>query len=398
MRSDKTEWLIGQEEVAVRPLPLYSDIVVDFLDQLSGVLRQKAGKERYADVLSLAFWCRRGNILRKKEAAAETDCRLGRGLLFHITPSNVPVNFAFSYFFGLLSGNANIVRVPSRDFPQIDLICEAVREVLEKPEYQELKQGTAFVRYGRDKELTDRLSAKADGRIIWGGDEAIRTIRQSPMKPKSVEIVFADRYSLGILDCEAVLRATEEECIQLARHFYNDTYLMDQNACSTPHLLLWMGQGQQEARRRFWRAVWQEAQRYDLAPIKAVDKYTDLCMAGMREDIRLEQVKSYETYGNLLYTLELARLPEDINILRGKFGMFYQYTLEQLSDLAPYIDQRVQTLVYYGIDRQELLEFVIKNRLLGIDRIVPFGSSLEMDVYWDGYDILGQLSRRLEAY
>jgi len=27
--------------------------------------------------------------------------RLGRGLIFHICPSNVPTNFAYSFFFGL---------------------------------------------------------------------------------------------------------------------------------------------------------------------------------------------------------------------------------------------------------------------------------------------------------
>ena len=35
---------------------------------------------------------------------------LGRGWVLHFCPSNVPMNFAYSLAFGLLSGNNNIVK------------------------------------------------------------------------------------------------------------------------------------------------------------------------------------------------------------------------------------------------------------------------------------------------
>ena len=28
---------------------------------------------------------------------------------------------------------------------------------------------------------------------------------------------------------------------KITKKFYNDTYLVDQNACSSPHLILWLG-------------------------------------------------------------------------------------------------------------------------------------------------------------
>lgn len=392
MKDVNTEWLIGTADVKVEPIEPYSDIVIRFLDELSSVLRERASKERFSDLISLAFWCRKGNILKLKENAGNLNNSLGRGLLFHITPSNVPVNFAFSYFFGLLSGNANIVRIPSKDYLQISIICEAVRTLFEKEEYKHIKEGTAFVRYGHDREVTDTLSARADGRIIWGGDRTIEEIRRSPIKPKCVEIVFADRYSIGIISSEALLNASDAECRDLARGFYNDTYLMDQNACSTPHLLLWLGKKSNEAKKRFWDNVFEEGKRYILEPIKAVDKYTDLCMAGMSGEMKVKQVKRWD---NLLYTIDLEELPENICTLRGRFGMFYQYDLENIEVLSPYITERVQSLLYYGVDKQELLKFVQNNHLTGIDRIVSFGNSLNMNPYWDGYDIIRQLSRRI---
>ena len=56
--------------------------------------------------------------------------RLGRGIVFHIAPSNVPVNFAFSLAAGLLAGNKNIVRIPSKDFPQVRIICTEINNLL----------------------------------------------------------------------------------------------------------------------------------------------------------------------------------------------------------------------------------------------------------------------------
>ena len=43
---------------------------------------------------------------------------MGRGLIFHITPTNVPTNFFYSFIFSLLSGNSNIVKLPTKDFEE----------------------------------------------------------------------------------------------------------------------------------------------------------------------------------------------------------------------------------------------------------------------------------------
>lgn len=394
MKDQQLEWIIGSDSLEVSPLPPYSEMVVRFLDALSKDLR-KIGTERgYPDLVSLGFWCRKGNILQLKNQVGDISCRLGRGLVFHITPSNVPINFAFSYFFGLLAGNANLVRVPSKQYPQVDIICQLIAKQLEAPEYEAIRVGTAFVRYGHDKAITDSFSQRADSRIIWGGDTAIQEIRQSPMKAQGTEIVFADRYSVGVLDSAAVLQASPEALSRLAKQFYNDTYLMDQNACSTPHTIFWLGEQTEEAKRIFWNAVWKEAKAYALEPIKVMDKYTDLCRVCMQHP---EVIKTVQKYENYLYTIELTKLPQDITGLRGRFGMFYQMDLAELQQLAPYMTSRLQTVLYYGVDKQQILEVVLQNHCQGVDRIVPFGSALDMNVYWDGYDIIGQLSRRLQC-
>jgi len=49
------------------------------------------------------------------------------------------------------------------------------------------------------------------------------------------------------------------------------------------------------------------------------------------------------------------------------------------------------------VDKSTLLSFVIDNRLSGIDRIVPVGSALNISVVWDGYDVIGTLSRIIDV-
>ena len=113
----------------------FSVEAVNYLDALSKELNKDPNIRVYPDVATFGFFCRRANILSLKKKHSSNDIlRLGRGLLFHIAPSNVAVNFAYSLVSGLLAGNINIVRVPSKNFLQIDIISNAIERVRKKTE------------------------------------------------------------------------------------------------------------------------------------------------------------------------------------------------------------------------------------------------------------------------
>ena len=107
----------------------FCDEVMAFLQNLSATLLKDTAVKNYPDVISFAFWCRTGSLRAMKEHHNRQPLQLGRGVVFHIAPSNVPVNFAYSLIAGLLAGNANVVRVPSQDFPQVEIICAALRQL-----------------------------------------------------------------------------------------------------------------------------------------------------------------------------------------------------------------------------------------------------------------------------
>jgi len=129
--------------------------------------------------------------------------------------------------------------------------------------------------------------------------------------------------------------------------------------------------------------------KYDLQPVNAVDKYTMLC----RNAIDLDNVSGYERYGNYIYRLELRELPSNVDTLRGKSGYFYEYDTHDINSIAHIVNNKYQTLTYFGVEKSILADFVLSNNLTGIDRIVPIGSALDISVIWDGYDLVRTLSR-----
>lgn len=385
--------LAGVEEVSKSVLAPYDEHICDFLNDWSVLLRNDAEAKTYPDVMSFSFWCRKGNILQLKEAyeKREPGCRIGRGMIFHIAPSNVAVNAAFTYVFGLLAGNANVVRVSSKKHPQIICLCRVLSQVLHRCEYQDIFQITSFVTYDREEDYTASYSTACDARVIWGGDDTIQTVRRISIPVRAVEVTFADRYSFGILDGEYLETLDDAGWRALVHGFYNDTYLMDQNACSTPHLLFWI-HADSEIKEKFWQMVYEKTLQYDLLEQKVSDKYTQLNEISALQP----EITKITRYKNYLYVIDLVRekMSKDASLCyRGKFGMFFQTDLHTLDELPDFLDNRVQTCAVAGINPQKIKDIIFERKCFGIDRIVPFGKTLDIGVVWDGYDMIQQLSR-----
>ncbi|MCR4818815.1 MAG: hypothetical protein K5841_07660, partial [Fretibacterium sp.] len=333
------DFLIGSEKVINVPLPACSDEALAFVSGLSAHLMKLQEARIYPDIAALAFWGRRAGLERMKQNCPESAQRLGRGLCFHVAPGNIPVNFAFTFLFGVLAGCANIVRLPARDFPQTSVLLKAIKDVL--TDFPEIARRTAFVRYPANNDITAEFSRIADARMIWGGDRTIASIRSLPTPPRCVDLCFADRYSLCILDGNAVLEAGDEKIKRLAEGFYNDTYLMDQNACSSPQLILWLNDSK-AARNCFWEAVRITAEKkYPLQAAVCVDKYVHACRDA------IEQTGAHLTrQTNLLYRVELAALDDSVEQCRGRGGYFYEYSLDNSGELCAVVTDKYQTVTY----------------------------------------------------
>ena len=95
----------------------FAPVVLDFLAVLSRELRHHPIARTEPAWSALGFWLRPNHLKQLSLHLSQQEARLGRGLIFHIAPANMPTIFAYSLCISLLAGNGNIVRVSPRLAP-----------------------------------------------------------------------------------------------------------------------------------------------------------------------------------------------------------------------------------------------------------------------------------------
>jgi hypothetical protein len=384
----------AEEIKQLKVIQPFDEKAVGFLNVLSHELNKDFRTRTLPDLATFAFFCRKANILQMKEKyISGNEFRLGRGIVFHVAPSNVPVNFAYSLLCGILSGNINIVRVATKEFQQVSIICEAIAKIAKEEIYTDITQRIYLVRYDRQSTATALFSSICDVRVIWGGDETVSVIRKNPLPARSFDVTFADRYSICVINADVYCDEMHPETV--ASGFYNDTYLLDQNACTAPHLLIWTGNTENvdKSKEIFWRSLYKEVkEKYkDIQPVIAVDKLTAL----YNQAVHMENVHKTVSEDNLLWRIHIDSLPENIDEFRCSSGYFTEHHIQSLSELDKIINRKYQTLAYYGFSKEELHNFMKKTHPSGIDRIVPVGHTTDFSLTWDGYDLINTLSREV---
>ena len=369
-----------------------NNLVINFLDEFSGELKKTKDVYRYSDLVYLIQWCRKKKIENLKKTIFPYETRLGKGLIFHICPSNVPTNFIYSFFFGLLSGNSNIIKVPTANSYQKKIIIKSINKILSKKKFIKIKESNYFIQYDKnsEKEITHKISSVCDGRVIWGGDSSINEIRKFSIPERSMDISFSDRYSICIINLKELSKIKKNEIKIIANKFYYDSYSMNQQGCNSPHFLFWIGKKNVKIQKIFWQCLDEIVEKkYVFEEIQIVDKYTKL----LENIVINKNIKNINLKKNNIYILDFDKKASEIENIRGVSGFFYQVNLNDLGELKKYISKKCQTATYYGYKKDEFKNFIINNNLTGVDRIVPIGNALDIDVLWDGYDLIKTLSR-----
>jgi hypothetical protein len=369
---------------------------IDFSDAVSRAIFRQSRSQAFGELAAVAFWLRRAAVRRlaARFAALEPggSLRVPRGFAFHIPPSNVDTVFAYPLIASFLVGNVNLVRVsPSRTSEQVTLLCAALREVLAEERFAGFADELAVVSYSHEAEPTAVASQEADVRLLWGGDEAIESLRSFPIRVGAHELTFGDRFSFAVIRPEAVLDADPPSRYELAERLFNDAYAFDQLACSSPRLLVWVGsrRDSEGARRLLFDDLYRVIadKGYVLTPGASISKLTFLYRALIDRP-----VAAVHQAGNTLVVLTLSDLSGFDRSHPGA-GLLFEARVESLTDLVPFVDRKDQTLTAHGFSQEELTAFARSLQGRGIDRIVEFGDALSFSSLWDGYDLLAELTR-----
>lgn len=372
--------------------------LVECCSALSGVLMRDPEARAFPELQALAFWLRKSAVVKMKEefeALSAEDCILvPRGLVFHIPPGNVDTIFLYSWALSFLTGNSNVIRLSTRNSPQTAILVRLLQCVLETTAGGDLRGNTAVVQYGHEREITAAISAVVDVRIVWGGDETVRRIREAPLAAHAKDLGFPDRSSLAVINAGAWL-ALPPPCRQtLVEQFFNDTFWFDQMACSSPRVLAWCGDetGCLQASGAFIALLREQITRKGYAlPTGAYLKKLAFAHGAILD---IPSASAYAEHGNELTVITLDSL-NGLNREHCGGGLLYQVFLRRLDDLSAFIERAHQTLTAFGFDPPVLSEFARRLNGKGVDRIVPIGSALKFGRFWDGYDLLQELTRRV---
>ena len=66
----------------------------------------------------------------------------------------------------------------------------------------------------------------SDARLIWGGDQTIKAFKKYDTKPRVVDLYFANRYSLCMINSKKFNELNNIQIKELANKFFIDTYTM----------------------------------------------------------------------------------------------------------------------------------------------------------------------------
>ena len=91
-----------------------------------------------------------------------------------------------------------------------------------------------------------------------------------------------------MINAEKMSKLTDSELNILVKNFYNDTFLVDQNACSSPKLVVWVKSKSKDARIKFWEKVSRKVSDYKLNNSLQFQKiYNFVCDALSKGKIKL---------------------------------------------------------------------------------------------------------------
>lgn len=377
-----------------------------FVGQFSRRLLTHPRIREFPELAALGHWFRPARVrdFATRYAASPDARQYGRGLVFHLAPSNVDAVSMYSWLLSLLAGNTNLVRVSRQTGPQLEFVFSVLQQLLDDEVGADIAPRIVLLTYAHDAEVTARISARCQARVVWGGDATVAEIRRVPLRPTAVELAFPDRFSLAALDAETVLNATDDALIALASAFYNDAFWFAQQACSSPRVLYWIGADERcaPAQTRFWDAVSHEVARRapENSPAMAMAR-TEAAFLMAAAGAARATTRDATTEGvafapdmPLRLALEHGMAPAMKSAHCGN-GLFLEARVASMEALASELTDREQTLSVFGFSDEHIDALVAALPPRALDRIVPIGSALDFDVTWDGIDLITALTRRI---
>jgi hypothetical protein len=369
----------------------FSPPLIELVAEMSKAILADSESKTVPQYVALAYWMRAAAVrtLAKDFVDSIPDDQIlaPRGVALHLPPTNVDTIFVYSWALSALAGNANLVRVPAALSPHAESLVRVVSRTLADAGQAERN---ILCTYDYGGETEREICRHVDLRIVWGGDAKVETVSQIPIRADGLTIGFPDRQSLTLISTAAYRSADAEVRDELATRLFNDAYWFDQMGCSSPRLLVWLGD-ERECRDDLYARLETVIRQKNYAAEPAVG----MAKLGLANDFLAEGVAtSAQRYSNELQVAQVGDLEAALQRTTGG-GFFGDARIQSLDEVRNFISRKVQTITHFGFSKGELIGLARSVAGLGGYRIVPVGEALQFETTWDGVPLLSHMTRRI---
>ncbi len=159
-----------------------------------------------------------------------TRRRVPLGVLLHIAAGNTDVLPVFTVLEGLITGNINIVKLPSHDGGFTEKMMDILVHLEPRlDEYIYIVDAPSS-----DVETLKYLAEISNGVVVWGGDDAVRAIR-ALTEPDTKIIEWGHKLSFAYLSGDFLHWSVEKDLKGLARHIFRTQQLLT-SSCQAIYL------------------------------------------------------------------------------------------------------------------------------------------------------------------
>ncbi len=152
------------------------------------------------------------------------------GVVLHVLSGNVFLVGPGALLEGLLTGNVNILKMPSAETFFMPLFLESLLEADPKGE---VARRLAVVQFGSGaRDVREIFQAASDGIVIWGGEEAVRAYRDG-LPARTRVVVYGPKLSFAVVTAAGAGRAGVQAAAQALA---SELAIWDQNACTAPQV------------------------------------------------------------------------------------------------------------------------------------------------------------------
>ena len=374
----------------------FSDAVLELCATFSTLLFKDPEARRYPELQALAFWMRPAELARLRErfaglADASTVLK-PRGLVFHVPPANVDTIFVYSWLLSVLAGNHNLIRLSASATGSALLLARLLRRGAGRGAGRSLRGHGGDPVRPRRRDHAPNLGAGERPRDLGRRPDRGHHPRRSAGAPRQGAGVPRPLLDVGG-EVGAVPGARSRGPRGAGRSLLQRRLLVrsDGVLVAAPHGVLWGGRDVAARRRAVLeppgRPRPEEGVRHrDRDPTRQVRVHVPRGHRPPGVGLPDLRERAHRAHAGL----DGGAAPRSV---RGRATA--RALRADLAEIAPHLDRRDQTLSHWGFEAVELRAFVDRVNGAALDRLVPMGDALRFHRFWDGYDLLAELSRTI---